>query len=112
MPRHALRAFFQRAVLLAPLALPPGCDPFGGGCPVVSTHTVGIPVDGGLPDALDVDACNELCHSQEPFVQVRACAIAGPPDGGVQPLACTIAQPCEGRRPAGFTLRGSRARRV
>jgi hypothetical protein len=107
MPKHALRAFFRRALIIAPLTLAAGCDPFGGGCPVISTYTKGVPVDAGLPDALDVDACNELCHSLNSFVQVRACSVAGPPDGGAQPISCTIAQPCEGRRPAGFALRGS-----
>jgi hypothetical protein len=110
MPKHALRAFFRRALIVAPLSLA-GCPNFGGGCPVITTRTIEVATDAGLPHALDVDMCNELCRAQIGG-QIRSCEVAGPPDGGVQPLSCTFAQLCEGRRPAGLALRSSRARAV
>src|SRR5262245_34268879 len=97
MPRHALRAFFRRAALLVPLAL--------AGCPPCPKETHWVYVDGGLPDALDIETCRKLCS--KPLWNTDSCA-PGTLDGGVQVVLCHGNVACyTGRRPAGLVTRAA-----
>jgi hypothetical protein len=96
MPRHALRAFFRRAALVAPLALS-GCWPGPINCP---DQTLTVFVDGGLPDILDQQTCRVLCEGRPPVI--RSCA-PGPAAGQLDCVGSTLC--ATGRRPAGMVAR-------